>query len=252
MPRSKAYPVRHRNPEVSGAFGSRLHEEGFALLRDEAFLRLSASLRPRSGNKEKGNPIFNTDFSGKDTKRTQRPLPAKDAERFSEAVRRRLETALGVYGVLVRFPVWLTSKPGCKRQLLHRDFPNASLFQKSVHDPISVILPISEGAKLVVVPRSHRSAEKKRVGGKRRREDVLKPVVVDIPLGTILFFHGNLVHSGAAYERENTRIHGYVFLCGRGRGGRRDLMRFKAPTTTLPFELVNGELRELRELREFF
>ena len=82
----------------------------------------------------------------------------------------------------------LTSQKGDRQQLLHTDYvPNDStITMKNLnHFHYSALISIEQDTKLVIGS----SLE-----------------VVDIPLHSMLFFRGDMVHAGAAYELGNHRI----------------------------------------------
>ena len=244
MPRIKPYAVRNANPEYNGAFVSALHKEGYVLMNAPGILLKGPLDTKKDGEHHEtaggAKAIFNTGFIGKDRKRKQKPLPRTNAREFGRLVGGALQDALGVDDVKVSYPVWLVSEPGCRQQILHRDFPVEDYgwqFSNGLCDSVSVLLPVGRTAKLVVIPGSHRTAD---LSGFRASETR----TVEIPVGKMLVFHGLLVHAGAGYKDRNVRVHAYVFLAHRGR--RHALLNREAPRLTTPFQLLeSGQLREL-------
>ena len=120
--------------------------------------------------------------------------------------------------------VAIRSRPGCGRQRLHRDYSPVGMMDDMhwpfggvataaeadlVALPLSVVVAVEDGTRVVVVPGSHVYS----------REDLAEsPLQVDLPCveetlapGHALIFLGSLLHAGAAYpERQNTRLHFYV------------------------------------------
>ena len=67
---------------------------------------------------------------------------------------------------------------------------------RDCHKPLGVFWAVEEGCRLMVVGPEGESVE------------------VHLELGEVLLFHGDLVHAGAAYERDNMRVHLYLHAIG--------------------------------------
>lgn len=93
-------------------------------------------------------------------------------------------------GRVVDDAVLVRSFPGCRRQKLHTDY-DPTLVERAILKPIGVLVALeAEGADV------HIRAE----GGDS---------VLHMERGQILVFDGDVVHAGAAYERDNIRLHAY-------------------------------------------
>ncbi|KAE9354594.1 hypothetical protein PR003_g3296 [Phytophthora rubi] len=108
----------------------------------------------------------------------------------------------------VRDGAWhaLHSYPGGPDQDPHQDFPafetaKALLKRQLVQE--SVIVALMNGTKIIGYPGC--------TGG---RASMQKRKVLVLQRGDVLFFRGGLAHSGAAYDKENYRLHCYVCIRG--------------------------------------
>ncbi|KAE9300538.1 hypothetical protein PR003_g22732 [Phytophthora rubi] len=108
----------------------------------------------------------------------------------------------------VRDGAWhaLHSYPGGPDQDPHQDFPAfetaKALFKRQLGQG-SVIVALMNGTKMIVYPGC--------TGG---RASMQKRKVLVLQRGDVLFFRGDLAHSGAAYDKENYRLHCYVCIRG--------------------------------------
>jgi hypothetical protein len=97
--------------------------------------------------------------------------------------------------------VALKSLPGGVEQQVHKDFPDFELCQ-GVVEPGGVLFSLQDNTKFVVY---------KTNGGvimSSRRELILNT-------GVIVIFSGDLAHSGASYQLENTRLHCQLLVKGQ-------------------------------------
>jgi hypothetical protein len=100
-------------------------------------------------------------------------------------------------------PVVLRSLPGCKAQKVHADY---NIFDMKHHDstvPYSLLLALQENTKLTLYPGSHRLSEKDNIEKFHEVQILLSP-------GDVVFFRGDLLHAGCAYDELNVRVH--IFL----------------------------------------
>lgn len=130
---------------------------------------------------ENGKMIFNPD-----DKRIQLPISR------NLAVVRRAEAALKDAGIIragrsLTSPVLLHSRAGCKRQPWHCDYDPDRVENSRSLPPMGVLVAL-EGDTFFDTP------------GKLYKLDA----------GDVLVFTGEVVHAGAAYRKENTRIHFYL------------------------------------------
>ncbi|RKP16263.1 hypothetical protein ROZALSC1DRAFT_25481 [Rozella allomycis CSF55] len=97
--------------------------------------------------------------------------------------------------------LFLRSLRGCEDQAIHCDHDPKRAKEYADNFPLSAILAIQEGSKLVIHHEDLNYVKKNRfVTMSSRRE-------VEIPLGSVLIFHGFLPHGGAAYTSDNYRVH---------------------------------------------
>ncbi|KKL07371.1 hypothetical protein LCGC14_2586680 [marine sediment metagenome] len=106
--------------------------------------------------------------------------------------------------------VVIHSKPGCGDQASHCDYvpePNLATVPDS-HFPLAVLLAVMPGTKISVWPRSIRFAYTSPTILQQIQPIHRKTLELDI--GDMLVFRGDLVHAGAAYDEENVRIHCFL------------------------------------------
>lgn len=82
--------------------------------------------------------------------------------------------------------VLLESQPGCKRQAMHCDY-DPDLVRSCEIKPLGVLVALEEGAHLVLPDR-----------------------VINMRVGDILVFEGDMPHAGGAYTTLNRRVHIYL------------------------------------------
>lgn len=136
-------------------------------------------IRIRKALKRGGRRIFNPD-----AKRTQAAL------RQTDTLIARLKTALSKMKLLdnrtITQAVVLHSSAMCKQQQWHYDYDPKVMRDMRVK-PLGVILALQDGTKFETVTCTHTLCK-----------------------GDILVFGGDVVHAGAAYDKENTRVHAYL------------------------------------------
>jgi hypothetical protein len=167
-----------------------MDDQGYQVLRrflPRASLDLPETLALR--------PIF-----GRDRRRLQGALPA------NAPLRRLLETKLATTGKLPRDFVVLHSLAGCKEQPAHLDYvPDDALLATADADvPLGFLLACDDATRMVVWPGSHRAV---------RGADADAPLrsrVLRLRAGDAVLFRADLVHAGASYATENTRVHCYL------------------------------------------
>lgn len=100
-------------------------------------------------------------------------------------------------------PVVLRSLPGCQAQKVHADY---DIFDMKHHDstvPYSLLLALQENTRLTLYPGSHRLSEEGNTEHFQELEVHLSP-------GDVVFFRGDLLHAGSAYDESNVRVHIYL------------------------------------------
>lgn len=151
-----------------------------------------------------GAPIFNYNGATQhnDARRRQCVVPTADAA--LPGLRRQLQAALGddwPAGGHATDWVALCSDPGCQVQHRHRDYNDAT---RGPTAPLGAVVALQSGTKLDVWPGTHRPGTEARGA----------PTTVSIPPGSALVFSGYLVHRGAAYRTQNSRLHAYIDVPG--------------------------------------
>lgn len=142
-------------------------------------VRESDVTRLRRTLKRAGRLIFNPD-----AKRSQAALQRTDSLIV------RLEAILSKMKLLhsrtMSNPVVLHSSAMCEQQQWHYDY-NPDVTRTLRVKPLGVILALQDGTKFETLTRTH-----------------------ELSRGDILVFRGDVLHAGAAYEKENTRVHTYL------------------------------------------
>jgi len=161
--------------------------------------------------RSRGQKIFNPD-----RKRSQVDLSSVELRReilvACKPVLTAVQTALTEHGCLVtQSPVLLHSASGCHAQPWHRDYaPEDTVGHCRTDDPkltMACVAAIDSETTLDVVPRSHLSS-------RYDRDPNDAAVQLEISCGSLVLFHGALVHRGSEYEEENARVHMYGFGSG--------------------------------------
>jgi ectoine hydroxylase-related dioxygenase (phytanoyl-CoA dioxygenase family) len=171
---------------------------GFRILRQAIDVVINNEYIEKLKKRARGGAIFNN--SGKnDRLRTQSVL------RTNSKLYHQLEQL-----VQNEFPhltpsdaVVLQSKPGCAAQKVHADY---NVFDMKHHNstiPYSLLLALDEHTRLIVYPGSQRLSEK-------GNEDHFHQSVVYLSPGDVVFFRGDLLHAGCAYDAKNARVHMYL------------------------------------------
>jgi hypothetical protein len=161
---------------------------------------------------KRGRSIFNDLSRSPGSKRLQ--TPSLNTQRISSEldtfITSMKTTANSRYPYL-RFcdPVGLLSKPGCGEQPVHADYDVNDLRNLTHHQcPRGMLAALEDGTELVVYPGSHwlwgaQTDEKKSDITTRRR-------VLHLNTGDVVFFRGDLLHSGSSYSQTNLRMHAYL------------------------------------------
>lgn len=135
------------------------------------------------GVAKRGRAVFNPD-----KKRVQSAL------RSTDPIVRQLRTILTGLKLLdvrrMTSPVVLHSNPECKQQQWHYDYDPTEVRAASVK-PLGVLVALQDGTRFETRGKTHRLSR-----------------------GDVLLFRGDLLHAGAAYESENTRVHTYLDVPG--------------------------------------
>lgn len=109
-------------------------------------------------------------------------------------------------------PVVIGSKPGCKAQAAHIDYPPPDGPMDPSKVSINVILALQDDTHLNVWPKSHQLVcwEKAKLANEDEAGDPIHMETVHMNQGDMLLFRGDLVHGGASYDKANYRIHCYL------------------------------------------
>jgi hypothetical protein len=121
---------------------------------------------------------------GKDKLRRMTALP--DDEPVREPLMQTLHAHGLLEGRISRDIVVLHSYVGCAQQGFHTDYPVRAV-ARAPKKPLGVLLALESQTRLVV-----------------------EEGEISVPPGWACIFDGDLVHAGAAYDTENTRVHVYL------------------------------------------
>jgi ectoine hydroxylase-related dioxygenase (phytanoyl-CoA dioxygenase family) len=173
-------------------------DPGFRILYQAIDLMINTKNIEKLRTRSQGGAIFNN--SGKnDRLRTQSVL------RTNSKLYHQLKQL-----VAKEFPhltpndaVVLQSKPGCAAQKVHADYNIFDLKHHNSTIPYSLLLALDEHTRLTVYPGSHRLSEKGNEEHFYQSEICLSP-------GDVIFFRGDLLHAGCAYNQKNARVHMYL------------------------------------------
>lgn len=129
---------------------------------------------------ERARPIFNPD-----EKRLQAFLPKRST--LVKRIKSVLEKNRLMCGRSLGTVVLLRSLPNCRQQTWHTDYDPDTL-RDVEKKPLGVILALQDQTFFQQYPTTKHILNR----------------------GDLLFFEGDLIHAGAAYEHENIRIHVYI------------------------------------------
>jgi len=161
---------------------------------DSVFERISEEVKRR------GATIFNQSDSENDGKRSQLRGRLDHAPVAAVVERLRLHEEMQD-----RAPVGcsvLHSKAGCEQQLFHTDYDAADA---ASCNSAGVLAALEDGTRFVF---------KERAGS--------EPETVPLQRGDILIFDFDVIHAGAGYDAENTRVH--IYLDGDGSNRERNVV----------------------------
>ena len=140
------------------------------------------------------SPIFNT---AKKNDRLRRQVQNIDDHRF---IRQRFMPWLQLLfpELTPNTPVLLVSMAGCQEQVAHTDFdPEDIKHLPGGLVPMSALLALQDDTGLNIWSGSHRNTSSTK-----------KTLLLEA--GDVCVFRGDLVHCGAAYDKQNVRIHAYI------------------------------------------
>lgn len=154
-----------------------------------------------------GYIIFNNKAKGGDDKRSQKFVnkTSKSLNKWKLSV---------FHGLKDKYPnltsadmVVIKSIEGCKKQLAHCDYEQNISFATCPDEyiPLGCLICIMEGTTLDIWPRSHRLPCLSSDLTKN-----LKPIprtTIELDIGEMLVFRGDLVHAGSSYKSDNFRVH---------------------------------------------
>jgi len=118
--------------------------------------------------------------------------------------------------------VVIESKPGCKPQAAHTDYPPSDKNPPTNNNqiPINVLVCLQSNTYLNVWPRSHEliQSEAQRQEYLNVNKDIgeidnIKPIkmeTIEMAMSDVLLFRGDLVHGGAGYDESNCRMHCFM------------------------------------------
>jgi hypothetical protein len=177
-----------------------LHTQGYEIVRS-AITVSDDELSQLKGQVRSMRHIFNAKRN--DRRRKQAPI------RASNKLVRRVRDLLKV-----RYPlltpanaVLLRSEAECEDQMPHCDYEQNTKFAliDDSYIPLGVVVAIEPGTKLHVWPNSIRHPSRDTTPSQPIRRET-----IDIDVGDILIFRGDLTHAGASYGSTNHRVHIYV------------------------------------------
>lgn len=192
---------------------SSLHSVGFKIY--EAAITVPQSVIDVVVNKgNKAPAIFNHNESSRnDKKRRQYTLSTNKTntvmKKFLESLNQYIRENVSD---ILEPATWVVihSKKGCQDQAAHCDFiPDLKLATvPDEHMPLGVIVALMPGTRLNIWPCSIKLASI-RPDLVRNREPI-QCEVVELNVGDMLVFRGDLVHAGSSYKVNNSRLHTFL------------------------------------------
>ena len=185
-----------------------LHTDGYTVYRGAIDIKEN-SVSELIKRGRKGAIIFNH----------HETRPHNDRRR-SQATIKGFSTGMGICindFIMKQFPeltptdwVVIHSKPDCGDQAAHCDYiPSHQMIRSSDSQfPLAVLVAVMPGTKLHVWPGSIRLAYTN--PNIYRGMPAIHRKTVNLDPGDVLVFRGDLVHAGAAYKKENVRVHCFL------------------------------------------
>lgn len=190
--------MKRKHSDVSSDDLKNLHTRGFVVI-NSVFSMEKDLLDDIRKSTLKYHTIFNQKGSN-DRKRRQSV--------FRPSTRRVKRWYMNLTTVLKKLtptdPVVIVSNDGCAKQRPHMDYVKESI--RDVSDdlmPCGVIICLQPMTKLLVWEKSIKMEHEK-------DGDKISPLTVIMQPGDVCVFRGDLVHAGADYDTENTRMHLYM------------------------------------------
>lgn len=153
-------------------------------------------------------PIFNS-VSKRDKRRLQTVLPPYTNEPWAQIVKDVIQTLTP--GLTMVESALIHSAPGCTKQRRHTDYDSAAVAECEIK-PYSLLIAISDEAKLHIYPREREGGGGGEEGGNEGDEELkeLKELTITLKPGDGILFRGDIMHAGAAYNDANTRLFAYL------------------------------------------
>jgi hypothetical protein len=192
-----------------------LYTQGYQLLKNHIKIPPQVKKYLIQLANDKSSAIFNHNEKSRKNDRKRRQVNIKPKSEYMIDFMDNLnQTMISLFPHLKPNDwVVLESKPGCKAQAAHTDYPpNPNRTIDRNHIPINVLVALEPNTRLNVWPNSHDLIIKECVGNITDCND-LSPIimkVIKMNPRDIILFRGDLVHAGAAYEQSNCRMHCFL------------------------------------------
>lgn len=181
-----------------------LHIDGFTIHKNAVDIDETVVDRFK-GQINRARPIFNNS-NRNDMKRMQFRVKRGDLPRINKVLLFIKENYPNLNAVEWNI---LWSKK-CQRQQAHSDYePDIKMLNISKDQmPLSALVPLDEGCKLIVWKKSINLINKS--NDDLQRVKTIKPTIVTLNPGDILIFRADLIHAGSEYDEPNIRLHAFL------------------------------------------
>ena len=186
-------------------FQDQLHIDGFEIIScGDVITGEIADELMDSG--DTGSIIFNK-AKGGDRKRSQTFIKNNKISKSLRRWKRSIENALKhrYPNLIPNDMVVLKSVNGCEKQIAHCDYEQDLDFGMCPDDniPLGCLICIMEGTTLDVWEKSHRLP----CLGPKLTKNIDPRTTIELEVGEMLVFRGDLVHAGSSYQSDNYRVH---------------------------------------------
>lgn len=203
---------------------TQLDSEGYVVLQNR--VQIPDEIRDNFVNlaDKKASPIFNHNEKSKTNDRKRVQVNVNRKRKYIDAFMKSIETPLIKMFPHLEINDWviIKSKPGCKDQAAHTDYPPSEDMTDESKIPVNIMVALQNDTYVNVWPKSQRLICKDLVDdngisqwdemsrAQYKSYRAIKMIKIKMNKGDLLLFRGDLVHSGSGYSETNYRLHCFM------------------------------------------
>jgi ectoine hydroxylase-related dioxygenase (phytanoyl-CoA dioxygenase family) len=201
-----------------------MNDNGYVILKKEFDIPENVRSYLISLTNKNAKYIFNHNEISKtnDRKRIQVNICAKSE--YINDFMNNINTRLNIIYPHLKINNWIiiSSKPGCKEQAAHTDYPPSVDMLDEQKIPINAMIALQDNTYINVWPKSHRLICNDLIDESMMNKwdvmsseeyatyHIIDKIKIELNEGDLLLFRGDLVHSGSSYEKINYRMHCFM------------------------------------------